>query len=39
MTLMFSRRHELALAGSSALAPAAFAQGVFPDRARKEYRK
>ena len=39
MSLTFSRRHALALAGSSALAPAAFAQGVFPDRSRKEFRK
>lgn len=33
MTLAFSRRHAFALAASSALAPAAFAQGAFPDRA------
>ena len=33
MLLTLSRRHALALAGASALAPAAFAQGTFPDRA------
>jgi len=33
MNPILSRRHALVLAGSSAIAPAAFAQGVFPDRA------
>ena len=39
MNLMFSRRHALALAGGSALAPDAYAQGTFPDRAGEEYHK
>lgn len=33
MSLRFARRHALALAASSALAPTTFAQGTFPDRA------
>lgn len=39
MPLTLSRRHALALAGASALTPAAYAQGTFPDRAGEEYRK